>query len=280
MHWKLGDKEIPLDRPRIMAILNTTPDSFYDGGSLPNIKSALRRAIECVDEGADMLDIGGESTRPGSARVDPHEQISRVVPVIAAIRAELPTIPISVDTTLSAVGEAALDAGADAINDVSGATEDPAMLDLVASRGCGLVLMHRLTTPDQDSYSDEYEQPPTYDDVVDEVRRFLSDRVARAQLAGISPEYLLVDPGLGFGKSVEQNLELIRRTGELSGIGAGVLSGISRKSFTGAGGSKPDDRLGSTLDLGVVHMKAGARVFRVHDVAEHAAVLRSAWAAG
>jgi len=284
MAWELGDKTLTLDRPRLMAILNVTPDSFYDGGALPDVESAVRRAIECIEQGADMLDVGGESTRPGSARVDPDEQIRRVAPVVAAIRAAAPTIPISVDTTRSAVAAAALDAGADAINDVSGATEDPAMLDMVAARGCGLILMHRLTTPDRDSYSDEYRRPPEYTDVADDVRRYLTDRVARATRVGIAPERILIDPGLGFGKSVQQNLELIRRTGELSGIGAGVLSGISRKSFTrGVGasvGGDPADRLSATLALGVMHLLAGARLFRVHDVAEHAGALGSAWAVG
>ena len=146
--------------------------------------------------------------------------------------------------------------------------------------------MHRLTTPDRDSYSDEYDRPPVYTDVVDEVRRFLCVRVERARLMGISPERVLIDPGLGFGKSVEQNLELIRRTDELVGIGAGVLSGISRKSFTGRVGTPPGgdlapaDRLSASLALSVVHLRGGARVFRVHDVGEQTVALRSAWAAG
>jgi len=190
---------------------------------------------------------------------------------------------ISVDTTRAPVARAALDAGADAVNDVSGATEDDAMLALCASRRAGLILMHRLTTPDRDSYSDEYEREPDYGDVIEAVRAHLADRAAAAVAAGLARDSILLDPGLGFGKGVADNLELVRRTGVFTRLGFGVLSGISRKSFVGRVSAPqgedlvPADRLPGSLALSVLHLAAGARVFRVHDVPEHARALRAAW---
>lgn len=292
--WNLaGGRSIPLDRPRLMAILNLTPDSFYDGGRLPNPEAALAAAARAVDEGADILDIGGESTRPGAQRIGAEEQIARVVPLIRAVRSgpsPLAEIPISIDTTLAPVARAALDAGADAINDVSAGTEDAGLLPLAAERRAGLILMHRLLPPDRDRYSDRYERPPAYRDLVEDVRAFLADRVAAALAAGCDPGSILIDPGLGFGKTVDQNLELIRRTRELADLPlAGgsrrfpVLSALSRKSFVGraAGlaGSAPADRLAPTLALSAVHLASGASIFRVHDVREHALALHAAWAA-
>lgn len=283
--WRLGHgRTIRLDRARIMAILNITPDSFFDGGRLPDAGAVAAAAARAVEEGADILDVGGESTRPGSARVDPDEQIRRVVPAIGAIRravGALGAVPISVDTTRAAVARAALDAGGDAINDVSSGTDDPAMLALAAERGAGLVLMHRLRAPEEDSYSDCYARPPDYTragGVVEGVRAFLSERAAAAIAAGVAHAAIALDPGLGFGKTVEQNLELIRRTGELAALGFPIVSGISRKSFTGAWAglkdSTPADRLAPSIALALEHRRAGAAVFRVHDVAAHAAVLR------
>lgn len=285
--WRIGrEKTLRLDRPRLMAIVNLTPDSFYDGGTLGSVEDAVERAVAAVREGADVLDLGGESTRPGAARVSDDEQIRRVAPVVEAIRragGTLATVPISVDTTRAAVAAAALDAGADAINDVSAATEDPAMLALAGARGAGLVLMHRLRPPGEDSYSDRYAAAPDYaaaGGVVAAVRAFLAGRAAAALEAGVRRESIVLDPGLGFGKSVEQNLELIRRTGELCTLGYPILSGISRKSFTGryAGlcDSTPADRLAPSLELAREHWRAGARIFRVHDVGAHAAALGGA----
>ncbi len=290
--WWVGrEKRLPLESPRIMAILNLTPDSFHDGGSLIDADAAAARAGEAVAEGADMLDLGGESTRPGAARVNADEQVRRVIPAIGAIRragGPLATIPISVDTTLASVAEAALDAGADAINDVSAGTEDGAMLPLAARRGAGLVLMHRLRPPERDSYSDRYgsssrsaSPPPDYSregGVVGAVRAFLDARADAARRAGVDRRAIVLDPGLGFGKTVEQNLELIRRTEELGALGFPILSGISRKSFTGAwaglADSRPTDRLAPSIALALEHRRAGASIFRVHDVAAHAGALR------
>lgn len=281
--WKLSNaRAIDLDRPCVVCILNTTPDSFSDGGQYNTTESATDRAKQAVDEGADMLDIGGESTRPGAARVDADEQFLRVVPVITAIRDAGIGVPISVDTTLSQVAARALDEGADAINDVSAMTEDPAMLPLAADRECGVMLMHRLTTSDKDSYSDRYESEPVYTDVVEEVCRSLVGYRDDALRAGVCADRIVLDPGLGFGKSVEDNIALIRRTSEIVGLGHPVMSGLSRKSFVGRMGlgrdSDPSERIHATVGLSVVHLMHGARIFRVHDVAEHRSALDGAWA--
>ena len=281
--WKLSNaRAIDLDRPCVVCILNTTPDSFSDGGQYNTTQSATDRAKQAVNEGADMLDIGGESTRPGAARVDADEQIRRVVPVIRAIRDAGIVVPISVDTTLSQVAARALDEGADAINDVSAMTEDPAMLQLAADRACGVVLMHRLTTSDKDSYSDRYESEPVYTDVVEEVCRSLVGYRDDALRAGVCADRIVLDPGLGFGKSVGDNIALIRRTSEIVGLGHPVMSGLSRKSFVGRMGlgrdSDPSERIHATVGLSVVHLMHGARIFRVHDVAEHRSALDGALA--
>lgn len=284
--WRLGhDRGLALDRPRIIAILNVTPDSFFDGSRLTTREAALAAAITAIDAGADMLDIGGESTRPGAVRVSAAEQRERVVPVISAIRA-LPSpadgIPISIDTTLAEVADAALRAGADAINDVAAGLEDPSMFDVAAAHRAGIILMHRLRRPEDDSYSDQYAEPPRYDSVVHQVREFLRDRVLAALRAGIAREAILLDPGLGFGKTVSQNVDLIRGTGELGALGFPILSALSRKSFVGRIAcphreTTPSERLPGTLALSVMHMLAGARIFRVHDVREHAEALKAAW---
>lgn len=268
-----------------MAILNVTPDSFSDGGSYGDAGEAAGAGYRFADAGADIIDVGGESTRPGAERVGAGEQIRRVVPVVERLRAALPEhVAISVDTTLSAVARAALDAGADAVNDVSAGTEDEEMFALVASRCAGLVVMHRLRPPPEDRYSDRYDEPPRYGDVVREVAGFLRDRAARAEEAGVARESICVDPGLGFGKTVDQNLELIARTGEIAALGYPVLSGISRKSFVGrvsglGDGSPARSRVSGSVALSVVHRVNGASVFRVHDVGAHVEALRAADAA-
>ncbi|HHN77380.1 MAG TPA: dihydropteroate synthase [Phycisphaerales bacterium] len=268
-----------------MAILNATPDSFSDGGRHLDPKRALHAAQGFVRDGADIIDIGGESTRPGSEAVPDKEQIRRVVPVIGAIRSAGLGVAISIDTTRAAVAAEALDAGADAINDVSGGTDDPAMLRLAAERGCGIVLMHRLTRPDADRYSDRYERPPEYGDVVEAVRADLASKAARAIEAGCVPAALVLDPGLGFGKSVEQNVALVRGTDRIASIGFPLLGAASRKSFIGRLSMgpmdetppPPSDRLGGSIAFTLAQLAAGVRLFRVHDVAEQARALRVAW---
>jgi dihydropteroate synthase len=287
--WRLAPgRAIPLDRPRIMAILNATPDSFSDPGLHLDPDRALASARAFVRDGADILDIGAESTRPGSRRVDADEQLRRILPVIRAIRADGLTTPISVDTTLSAVAGPALDAGADAVNDVSGGEDDPAILDLAARRACGLILMHRPRPPEQDRYSDAYETPPDYADVVRTVREALGAIAGRALGAGCDRAAIVLDPGLGFGKSVEQNAELVRAVARLGALGFPILGAASRKSFVArlamgehdAEPPPPEHRLPASIAFSIALLAGGVRLFRVHDVREQARALRAAWALG
>ncbi|HMN41644.1 MAG TPA: dihydropteroate synthase [Phycisphaerales bacterium] len=279
--WPLAHgRAIALDRVRIVGILNITPDSFSDGGELASVGLAVDAARRMLREGADMLDIGGESTRPGAARVHADEQLRRVLPVIRAVREACGDDALmSIDTTLAPVAAPAIEAGAHAINDVSACTDDADMLPLAARTGAGLILMHRLAPPSADSYSTHYAAAPAYPGgVVACVREFLTQRIAAALAAGVRRESLVLDPGLGFGKSVEQNLELIARTSELAALGLPILSGLSRKSFTAVAAglpreTPPRDRLAPTLALSLAHLHAGASLFRVHDVAEHAVAL-------
>jgi dihydropteroate synthase len=263
-------RALTLDQPRILGVLNVTPDSFSDGGRHRGVDEALAHALRMIDEGASIIDVGGESTRPGAARVPAAEQIDRTALVIEAIAARS-TVPISIDTTSSEVAAAALDAGASIINDVSAGRDDDRMLPLAGSRGCGLILMHRLFPPGEDRYSDRYEKPAEYGDVVADVRAFLMLRVASAIDAGVEARAIVIDPGRGFGKSVAQNYELIARIGELVATGHHVLSAASRKSFIGAvsGVEQPADRVAGSVAISVAHWLAGVRLFRVHDVAAH-----------
>lgn len=298
--WRVGpagERAVTLDRPRLMAILNLTPDSFHAGSRAAGADAAVRAAERALGEGADVLDLGAESTRPGAERVDADEQLRRLVPALQAIVSKLrglgppsaagaATGPlITIDTTLARVARECFAAGADGLNDVSAGTEDEELLPLVAEQSRGVVLMHRVAPPGSDSYSTAYPREPDYSDkggVVTAVRAFLTDRAAAAERAGIAREAIVLDPGLGFGKSVGQNLELIRRTVELAQLGYPVLSALSRKSFTAVAGgldkaAPTEARLNATLGLSVVHLLAGARLFRVHDVRAHAEALGSAW---
>ncbi|MCA9303446.1 MAG: dihydropteroate synthase [Phycisphaerales bacterium] len=282
--WKPSPtRAVHADRPCLLAILNRTPDSFSDGGELDTLERVVRRATTAIEQGADMLDIGGESTRPGAQRIDADEQIRRVVPAIRAIRDAGINCPITIDTTLRRVAESALDAGTDAINDVSAGTEDDGMLTLAGERSCGIILMHRLSPPDKDSFSDQYTSEPAYRDVVNDVLNYLRDRANAAIDRGIDPQSIMLDPGLGFGKSVGQNLALIRGTDRLCTLGFPVFSALSRKSFVGrialGRDSEPGERVAGSIACSVLHLVAGARFFRVHDVAEHRQSLDAAWAA-
>lgn len=281
--WRLANSRVlDLHSPAIMAILNCTPDSFYGESRLEDVPAAVEAARSALHEGARIIDIGGESTRPGSTAVGEAEQIRRTVPVIEAIRArrDLDALAISIDTTRAAVARAALDAGADAVNDVSGLADDrDEMVALLEAGNAGYILMHRLKQPANDSYSDRYSAAPAYSDVVLDVKSFLEQTLAALASRGIEPARVLLDPGLGFGKSVEQNLDLIRRTGEIAAIGRPILSGLSRKSFVGrvafGRDSDPVERLEGTIALSVLHLLHGARLFRVHDVAACASALRA-----
>jgi len=265
-------------RPVVVAILNVTPDSFSDGGELSDARAAAERARRAMDEGADALDLGGESTRPGAAAVSEAEQIARVAPAVEAVRAAGVGLPITVDTTRAAVARAALEAGADAVNDVSGGTDDEGMLALVAARGCGIVLMHRLTAPARDSYSTAYAREPAYEGgVVEAVRGELAALVVRAEAAGVDRESVLVDPGLGFGKSVAQNAALLRAAGSFNELGAGTLVGASRKSFlVGPDGPEPGERDAESAAAATLGLASGARAFRVHAVGLHRRALDAA----
>ncbi len=271
--WVLSPRaRLALATPAVCAVINTTPDSFSDGGAFLDPAAAADHARACVAAGAALLDLGAASTRPGAPRVSAPDQLARLLPALRAIRAAVgDAIPITIDTTLARVASAAFDTGADAVNDVSAGHEDPAMLPLCARLRRGIILMHRLTTPDRDRYSTAYTSPPVYADVVAEVSVFLAARASAAVRAGIAAESIALDPGLGFGKSVEQNLALICGTARLADLGHAVVSGLSRKSFVAPlSGLSPDAppaaRLAGTIALTLAHVEAGARILRVHDV--------------
>ncbi|MBC7097612.1 dihydropteroate synthase [Candidatus Bipolaricaulota bacterium] len=258
-------------RVLIMGILNVTPDSFSDGGRFLSPDAAVERALVMEGEGADIIDIGGESSRPGAEPVSVEEELGRVLPVLERLRGRL-RIPISIDTTKAEVAEAALRAGACIVNDISALRFDPAMAPLVAEFGAGLVLMHMLGTPKT------MQQSPHYDDVVREVRGFLAERAQYAQSQGIPREAIAVDPGIGFGKTVEHNLELLRRLPELVELGFPVLVGPSRKSFIGALLGLPvEERLEGTLAACAVAVVRGADILRVHDVRQVRRAADLAW---
>ena len=254
--------------PLVMGVLNVTPDSFSDGGRFAGADAAVAHAESVVAAGANLIDVGGESTRPGSLPVAPDEQIARVVPVIRRI-AKLP-VTISIDTTRAAVAEAALDAGAALVNDISAGRDDAAMLPLVARRGVPVILMHMQGTPAT------MQENPIYQDVVAETIAFLRERVAAAQAAGVELPRTLLDPGIGFGKTMEHNLELLRRQREFLALGRPVVIGTSRKGFIGriTGETEPSKRLFGTAASVALSIAAGATIVRVHDVAPMVQVLR------
>jgi len=248
------------DRTHVMGIVNVTPDSFSDGGRFLDTEDALKQGISMAEEGADIIDIGGESTRPRAEPVDAAQEISRVVPVISALRERLGT-PISIDTMKSNVAAAALDAGADIVNDVSAGRFDPQMLGLVGGRRVPLVLMHMLGEPRT------MQAAPSYEDVTEEVAAFLQERAQAARAAGIAADRIVVDPGFGFGKTREHNLELLRNLRRFTELGYPVLAGTSRKSFIGATLDLPvGERLEGTAATVALAVAAGASIVRVHDV--------------
>ncbi len=272
--WRVAaDRCVSLDPWCLMGILNATPDSFSDGGLHLDPERAASHGVALVDAGASIIDVGGESTRPGAERIAPAEQIDRVVPVVSALRSALGErdVVITVDTTSAEVAAAALEVGANAVNDVSGGTEDPEMLRLIAQRDVGIILMHRLAPPDLDSYSDRYDAEPEYGDVVRAVTEALAGRIREAEATGIAPASIMVDPGFGFGKSVEQNFELMRGLDELTRLGRPVLVGLSRKSFLGAttDTTNPADRDLESAVAAVLLGSPRGLVQRVHDVAGH-----------
>jgi dihydropteroate synthase len=254
--------------PKLMGVVNVTPDSFSDGGQFLDPARAIEHGRELVGHGAGILDVGGESTRPGAEAVSAEEELGRVVPVIRGLT---DGGAVSVDTSKLAVAEAALDAGASIVNDVTALRNDPEIGALCADRGAGLILMHMLGDPRT------MQANPTYDDVVDDVKAFLAERLAFAVDSGVAEEKIWLDPGIGFGKTLEHNLELLRRLGELRELGRPLVIGTSRKSFLGKiDGSAVDDRIGGTIASTVFAAAEGADVLRVHDVAETAQAIAMA----
>jgi dihydropteroate synthase len=252
-----------MSRPfSIMGVVNVTPDSFSDGGRYLDAEAAVAHALALAEEGADLLDVGGESTRPGAEPVGSEEELRRVVPVIERVAARGLEARISIDTSKASVAAAALDAGASLVNDVTAFRGDPGLAALVAERSVPCCLMHMLGEPRT------MQDDPRYDDVVDEVRAFLEERLAFAMGQGIAEEHVWLDPGIGFGKTVAHNLKLLRRLDEIAAIGRPVVVGVSRKSFLGRlTGREVDERVAGTVAANVLAFERGATVFRVHDVA-------------
>lgn len=273
MHWKTARRTISLDHPLVMAILNVTPDSFSDGGEYLSVNDALRQAEKMIDEGADIIDIGGESTRPGGKPVATDEEIGRVVPVIAAIAKRFDK-PISVDTTKSKVAEKTIDAGAEIINDISGLRFDERIADVAASSNAGLVLMNSRGT-----FETLHTQSPV-EDILAEVTTDLQRAIDVANSHGVKNEQIALDVGIGFGKTQEQNLELLAKLGKLVSEFEQypMLIGASRKSFIGRilGDVPPSERLGGSIAVAVVAVWNGAKIVRVHDVKETVAAIKTA----
>ncbi|MDD3276300.1 MAG: dihydropteroate synthase [Kiritimatiellales bacterium] len=267
--WRCRGREIVCGpKTLIMGILNATPDSFSDGGKFQTLELAVARGLAMVKEGADIIDIGGESTRPGAAPVQPLEEIARTVPIIGKLREKTNAL-ISIDTRHAATARAAVAAGADMINDIS-ALADPEMVHVAAETGAGLVLMHMQGTPET------MQKNPRYSDVVSNVWNFLEERMAFAVERGVAPEQICLDPGIGFGKTEEHNLALLNGIPALAAAGRPVLIGASRKSFIGriTGREKPSDRLAGSLALAAFSVLRGAQILRVHDVKESCDAVR------
>lgn len=268
--WQIRDRTLSnRDHTLVMGVLNVTPNSFSDGGRFLDRRAAIRHGLELWAEGADLVDVGGESTRPGSEGVPAGEELGRVLPVVEALAEE--GVVVSIDTTKPEVAGPALEAGAAVVNDVA-ALGDRAMAGLVAELGAGLVLMHMQGTPRT------MQEDPRYDDVVGEVRDFLVARAREAEAAGIPPERICIDPGIGFGKLLEHNLALLAHLGELVDTGYPVLVGTSRKSFIGRilDGARVEEREEGTAATLALAVAAGAAVVRVHDVAAARRVVRVA----
>jgi len=257
-------------RTAIMGVLNVTPDSFYDGGRRRDTDQAIADGIAMAGAGADIIDIGGESSRPGAQAVSETEELARVLPVIEGLRKQI-ALPISIDTYKSAVARAALDGGADIVNDISALRFDPAMVGLIAQEKVPVILMHMQGTPRT------MQVEPHYDDVVREVRDFLAAQLYDALDAGIAAESVLLDPGIGFGKTLEHNLQLLRGLAIFAALGQPLLVGVSRKAFIGKIlDLKPDQRLEGSLAANVAAVLGGANIVRVHDVAETCKALKIA----
>jgi dihydropteroate synthase len=254
-----GRFQLELSRPFVMGIVNVTPDSFSDGGQFANTQKAMNHALRLIEEGADILDIGGESTRPGATPVPLQQELDRVIPVIEQL-AQQTNIPISIDTYKPAVMHAAIAAGASMVNDVRALQEDGAV-EVVAQSNVGVCLMHMLGTPQT------MQNDPVFDDVVSEVSAFLAERAQALLNAGVARERIVLDPGFGFGKRTAHNIALLRELPRLSPLGYPILAGLSRKSVLGQiAGGEAYDRLPASIAAAVIAAMKGARILRVHDV--------------
>jgi dihydropteroate synthase len=262
------------DGPLIMGILNATPDSFSDGGQFNNIEAAINHGKRMIDEGADIIDIGGESTRPGSERVSVKDQIERVEPIIYAISETLPEhVEISIDTTRSEVAEAALNSGATIVNDVSGGNDDPEIIDLCADKKCPYIIMHMLGSPET------MQSDPVYNNVVSEIKIFLESRIEDCIKAGIDKNNIVIDPGIGFGKTREHNLTLLKNLKSFVDTEHSVLLGTSRKRFMGSicPVNTAEELIGATAATTALGVHAGVKIFRVHDVKPNRQAADVAW---
>jgi dihydropteroate synthase len=260
MEFQLKGQRLGLERPLLMGIVNVTPDSFFDGGQFCDPQRAVAHALRLVEEGADLLDIGAESTRPGALPVDEHEERRRLVPVVAAV-AKAVSVPISVDTSKAEVAKAAIDAGAIMVNDVTALRGDSAMVGVVAQAGVALVLMHMQGTPDIMQHA------PRYDDVVGEVAQFLAERVRYAIDHGVARDRIVVDPGIGFGKTLGHNLDLLANLRVFAELGYPLLVGPSRKGFIGQLTDQSVEARGwGTAGVVALAVEQGANILRVHDV--------------
>ncbi|MDD2716479.1 MAG: dihydropteroate synthase [Candidatus Wallbacteria bacterium] len=275
--FKVGEKQYELGRRYLMGILNLTPDSFYAGSRLKSIDEALGRADRMAEDGADFLDLGAESTRPGADSVSAEDELSRLLPLVRALK-KRKVPPLSIDTYKSAVAAACLSEGAEIVNDISGLDFDAKMAEIVAESGATVCLMHIKGTPK------DMQKNPLYHDLISEVYTELSRKKERALQAGIEPERIMLDPGIGFGKSVSDNFVLIRRLSEFRSLRCPLLLGLSRKSFIGAtiGGKPPEQRLNGSTVLHTLGVLGGADILRVHDVAEakETLLLFNAWQEG
>ncbi len=259
---------LSLDQPRVMGVLNVTPDSFSDGGAYPDADAAIQAGLAMARDGADILDIGGESTRPGADPIAPDAEAVRVIPVIRGLVAH--GLRVSIDTRNATTMAAALDAGAVIVNDVTALTHDPAAAPLVAERGCPVILMHMRGTPAT------MNAEARYTDVAGEVLSELATRIAAAEAAGIARAHIAIDPGIGFAKLAPHSVALLRRLRDLTVLGCPLVVGVSRKSFLGRIGNEPDPsrRLPASLAAALFALDRGASILRVHDVAETAQALR------
>ncbi|MFQ6107189.1 MAG: dihydropteroate synthase [Thermoplasmata archaeon] len=269
---KARGRRVRLDRPLIMGVVNVTPDSFSDGGEFLDASAAIAHARNLAEDGADIIDVGGESSRPGSNPLPAREELNRIIPVLEGIIDKV-KIPISVDTCKPEVAKEVLDMGVQIINDITG-LKSAKMAKTVADSGAGIVIMHMLGTPRT------MQKNPSYDDVVSDIIRFLRERVEYAEKKGIRRESIIIDPGIGFGKTVKHNLEIISRLKEFKSLGLPILVGTSRKSFIGKTlGREIDDRLSGSLAMLSLSIANGARIIRVHDVKESVDAAMMTWAA-